>query len=148
MILLPQQQYWTMQYCFKITDSQRADLHNEELQAQADCSTVKANWAWLRNITSHSCSLQVAVFIWLCKPRYCLRWWCKVWILNLKMRQPKIENSSEENACFSLTWLLFCSVLYGIQICVCKVLWSSDLKHLGCTVNSYISFDPNNFFDM
>lgn len=64
------------------------------------------------------------------------------------MRQPRTENSSEENVCFSLAWLLFCSVLYGIQISVCKVLRSSDLEHLGCTVNSYISFDPNNVFDM
>lgn len=64
------------------------------------------------------------------------------------MHQPGIENSSEENAYFSLAWLVFCSVLYGIQIFVCKVLWSSDFEHLGCTVNSYTSFDPNNFFDM
>lgn len=110
--------------------------------------TVKADCAWLRNITSHSCSLEGALFINLSKPRNCLRWWCKVRILNLKMHRPKIENSSEENACFSLAWLLFCSVFYGFQIHVCKALWSSDLKHLRCTVNSYISFDPNNFFDM
>lgn len=115
---------------------------------RADCSTVRAHCVPLRNVTAPSCSLQVAVFIWLCKPRNCLTWWCRVRILNLKMRQPRTETSSEENVCFSLAWLLFCSVLYSIQICVCKVLWSSHLDHLECTVNSYISLDPNNFFDM
>lgn len=115
---------------------------------RAGCSTATAHCVPLRNITAHSCSLQMAVFIWLCKPRSCLTWWCRVRIWNLKMRQTRTENSSEENVCFSLAWLLFCSVLHGIQICVCKVLWSSDLEHLGCTVNNYFSLDPNNFFDM